>query len=205
MKSFFAIHPSARSGRTAISLRWLVLAALIPLVLSGCGSKGGVAEGDGAAATAGSAARNPGGPRGGRYGVNGYGDEGYGARGRGAGGELDDPSGPLAQRVVYFQYDSYEVLPEYQPVVRAHAGYLAAHPDQNAVLEGHADERGSPEYNVALAEQRAKAVQRVMQLQGVGDGQLEVVSFGEEKPAAEGHDDASWQRNRRVEITYPGH
>jgi peptidoglycan-associated lipoprotein len=111
----------------------------------------------------------------------------------------------LAKRVIYFLYDSYEVLPEYQPVVDAHANYLASHPEQNAVLEGHADERGSPEYNVALAEQRAKAVQRLMQLQGVGAGQMRLLSYGEEKPATSGHDENAWQQNRRVEISYPGH
>jgi peptidoglycan-associated lipoprotein len=196
-------------------LKSLLIVSMVLLALNGCSSKGG-AEGEeaaGAAGAGGPAAKKPGGPRIGKYGQGGeggaYGTGGagaYGAGGAGAGGgELDNPSGPLAKRVIYFMYDSYEVLPEYQPVVAAHANYLATHPEQNAVLEGHADERGSPEYNIALGEQRAKAVLRVMQLQGVGDGQIQVVSFGEEKPSAPGHDESSWQQNRRVEISYPGH
>jgi peptidoglycan-associated lipoprotein len=206
-------------------LKILLIAAMLLPALNGCSSKGG-AEGEGvgaegastAAGTGGPGARKPGGPRINKYGQggeagqygrggSGYGDGGYGASGRGAGGsgELDDPSGPLAKRVVYFQYDSYEVLPEYQSVVSSHANYLASHPEQNVMLEGHADERGSPEYNVALGEQRAKAVLRMMELQGVTDGQIRIVSFGEEKPSVPGHDESSWQQNRRVEISYPGH
>lgn len=192
-------------------LKSLLVVSMILLALNGCSSKGG-AESENAGAGAGAGgpgAKQPGGPRIGKYGQGGEGGT-YGAGGRygtrgASGGELDDPSSPLAKRVIYFMYDSYEVLPEYQPVVAAHANYLAAHPEQNVVLEGHADERGSPEYNIALGEQRAKAVQRVMQLQGVGDGQIQVVSFGEEKPAVAGHDESSWQQNRRVEISYPGH
>ena len=117
----------------------------------------------------------------------------------------DDASGLLAQRIIYFVYDSSEVRPEYLPVVDSHAGYLATHPEQSLALEGHADERGSPEYNIALAEQRAKAVAKLMKRQGVKDSQLQIVSFGEEKPQAGGHDESAWQQNRRVEIYYPGH
>lgn len=203
-------------------LRLLWVATMVLLVLNGCSSQGGVegegAEGADVASVGGPGARKQGGPRinkygqgsdGGQYGRGGYGTGGYGANGRraggGAGGELDDPSGLLAKRVVYFQYDSYEVLPEYQSVVSSHANYLASHPEQNVVLEGHADERGSPEYNVALGEQRAKAVLRMMELQGVTNGQVQIVSFGEEKPSTYGHDESSWQQNRRVEISYPGH
>lgn len=204
---------------------WAV--AALALALGGCSSKSGIKTDTGA----GLGAPPPGGvgPKTSRYGQgnqgdmydngNGggqgygrgaYGDQGYGqgGQGYGAGGSgdpaLDDPAGPLAKRVVYFRYDSYEVLPEYQSVVTSHANYLAAHPDRNAVLEGHADERGSSEYNVALGEQRAQAVARMLQLQGAANGQLQVVSFGEEKPATSGHDEPSWQQNRRVEISYPG-
>jgi len=107
--------------------------------------------------------------------------------------------------VIYFAYDSDDVLPEYQPVVTAHAGYLAAHAGQSAVLEGHADERGSSEYNIALAERRARSVERSLRLQGAGGDQLQIVSYGEEKPAVAGHEESSWQQNRRVEIVYSGH
>jgi peptidoglycan-associated lipoprotein len=193
-------------------LKSLLIVSMVALALSGCSSKGG-AEGEGAADAGmyGAETGKAGGPRINRYGQGGEGGMygsggagGYGAGGSGS-GDLDNPSGPLAKRVIYFMYDSYEVLPEYQSVVSAHANYLASHPEQNAVLEGHADERGSPEYNIALGEQRAKAVQRMMQLQGTGNGQIQVVSFGEEKPSVSGHDESSWQQNRRVEISYPGH
>ena len=119
--------------------------------------------------------------------------------------DLDNPTGLLAQRVIYFAYDSDDVLPEYQPIVRAHAEYLSAHASQRAVLEGHADERGSSEYNVALGERRARSVERNMRLQGAGDGQLDVVSYGEEKPSQTGHEESVWEKNRRVEIVYSGH
>ncbi|WP_348758334.1 peptidoglycan-associated lipoprotein Pal [Candidatus Methylocalor cossyra] len=183
---------------------WVVLLAALLLTAAGCSTKGG-AQGEGAAGPGGASGGKADGPRIGKYrqGGGAYDSSRPGGAGRyGAGGELDEASGPLARRVIYFPYDSYEVLPEYQPVVAAHANYLASHPERRVTLEGHADERGSPEYNIALGEQRAKAVQRLMELQGVGSGQIQVVSFGEEKPAALGHDEASWQQNRRVEISY---
>jgi len=203
-------------------LKMGVILLVIAIAVGGCSSKGG-AKGAGSAADA--AAAGAGGPEIGKYG-EGQTGEMYGAGGAGgAGGEsgtgggygaggsggmtgdaaLDDPSSPLFKRVIYFMYDSSEVMPEYITVINAHANYLASNPGKTAVLEGHADERGSPEYNIALAEQRAKAVAKMMRLQGVSDTQLQIVSFGEEKPAVSGHDEASWQQNRRVEIAYPGH
>ena len=121
------------------------------------------------------------------------------------GNELNATTGPLSQRVIYFAYDSDDVLPEYQAIVTAHADYLAVHSGRKAILEGHADERGSSEYNIALGERRAKSVERSMRLQGAGEGQLSVVSYGEEKPAVSGHEESTWQQNRRVEIVYSGH
>lgn len=204
---------------------WVISALAVALALGGCSSKGG-AQGDGTGMGGPGAGLNggaggPGGPKINRYGSNQgdmYGNNGMGGPGGANGGgygyngrggatgdpELDDPSSPLSKRIVYFHYDSYEVLPEYQSVVSAHANYLAAHPDRNVVLEGHADERGSPDYNVALSEQRAQAVARMMQLQGATNGQIRVVSYGEEKPAVPGHDESAWQQNRRVEISYAG-
>ncbi len=119
------------------------------------------------------------------------------------GASPDDPNGPLSKRVIYFVYDSSEVQPEYLSVINNHANYLASNKGTSVVLEGHADERGSPEYNVALGEQRARSVAKLMKLQGVADSQIQIVSFGEEKPAVTGHDENAWQQNRRVEITYP--
>jgi peptidoglycan-associated lipoprotein len=184
---------------------WVV--SMFALVLNGCSTTSRM-EGEDASGAEGAA--GAGGPKIGRYGQGGK-DGRYsngGADGYGAGtgdAALDDPSSPLSKRIIYFMYDSYDVLPEYRSVVSAHANYLAAHPAQNVMLEGHADERGSPEYNIALSEQRAKAVERMMQMQGVTGGQVQMVSFGEEKPAVYGHDESSWQQNRRVEIFYSGH
>ena len=88
------------------------------------------------------------------------------------------------------------------PVVAAHAQYLSSHPQQRVILAGHADERGSSEYNIALGEQRAKSVERMMRAQGVSASQLEIVSYGEEKPAVSGSGESAWQMNRRVEVGY---
>jgi peptidoglycan-associated lipoprotein len=122
-----------------------------------------------------------------------------------AGASLTDPNSPLSRRVIYFEYDSDTILPEDQELITAHAGYLSAHPEQTVTLEGHADERGSPEYNIGLGDRRAQGVKRALELQGVGSQQITVVSYGEEKPAAEGHSEAAYRLNRRVEIVYVGY
>ena len=107
--------------------------------------------------------------------------------------------------VIYFDFDSSEVHPDDQIVVEAHAQYLAGAANVEIVLEGHADERGSREYNVALGEQRASTVRDMLRLLGVPDQQVRTVSYGEERPAATGHTEESWSRNRRVEFVYgPG-
>lgn len=140
-----------------------------------------------------------------RDGISGGGRGGYGSDGSLMGsGDLNDPSSPLSKRVIYFMYDSSQVEEEFVPVINAHAQYLSANPSQHVVLEGHADERGSREYNIALGEQRAQSVVRMLQMQGVNADQMEVVSYGEEKPAASGHDEESWHQNRRVELRYQG-
>ncbi|MGJ0428413.1 peptidoglycan-associated lipoprotein Pal [Methylobacter sp.] len=128
---------------------------------------------------------------------------GFGSGG-GLGPEFSDPNNPLSKQTIYFMLDSSQVQQDYVPVVAAHSQYLLANPGQHIVLEGHGDERGSREYNIALGEQRAKAVASMMKVQGVNESQLEIVSYGEEKPAAFGHDEASWQLNRRVELVYQG-
>jgi peptidoglycan-associated lipoprotein len=120
------------------------------------------------------------------------------------GAEFSDPQNPLSKQTIYFMYDSSQVQQDFIPVIAAHANYLVGHPGQRMILEGHADERGSREYNVALGEQRAKSVARMMKVQGVADNQVEIVSYGEEKPSAIGHDEATWQLNRRVELVYMG-
>jgi peptidoglycan-associated lipoprotein len=115
---------------------------------------------------------------------------------------INDPQSVLAERVVYFDYDKSDIKPEFQDLLEAHGKYLAAYPDVKVRLEGHTDERGSREYNLALAEQRAKAVRQVLLLNGAPAANLEVVSFGEEVPKALGHDEAAWAQNRRVELVY---
>jgi peptidoglycan-associated lipoprotein len=115
---------------------------------------------------------------------------------------LDDPDSPLARRVIYFDYDSAEISAADQDTLLAHAAVLVAYPDQVIVLEGHTDERGSREYNIALGDRRGLSVQRILELNGVQAGQASVVSYGEEKSAAEGHSEAAWRLNRRVEIVY---
>lgn len=115
---------------------------------------------------------------------------------------LDNPEGPLSQRLVYFDFDSSEIREDYRPMVEAHAAYLADHPEASVTLEGHTDERGTREYNLALGERRCESVQRMMVLLGAQPEQIQTVSYGEERPAADGHDESAWSQNRRVEIVY---
>jgi peptidoglycan-associated lipoprotein len=115
---------------------------------------------------------------------------------------LDDPSSPLSVRILYYDYDSSEILPAYREVLEAHANYLAQNPNITISLEGHADERGSREYNLALGERRSQSAKRHMMLFGSASSQIRTTSYGEERPIADGHDEQSWNQNRRVEIIY---
>ena len=115
---------------------------------------------------------------------------------------LNDPQGVLAKRSVYFDYDSYIVKDEFKSVVEAHAKYLVAHKDRKVVIQGNTDERGGREYNLALGQKRAEAVRKAMALLGVSDAQMEAVSFGKEKPKAQGSDEAAFAENRRSDIAY---
>jgi len=115
---------------------------------------------------------------------------------------LDNPQSILSSRVIYFEFDSASIRNEDRAAIQAHAQYLSQHSSASVVLEGHTDERGSREYNIALGEQRAKAVRQLLLFQGAVASQLQTVSYGEENPAAIGHDEDAWQQNRRVEITY---
>jgi peptidoglycan-associated lipoprotein len=128
-------------------------------------------------------------------GAGGYGNSRLGP-------EFSDPNNPLSKSTIYFMLDSSQIQPDFEPVIAAHARYLANHPGQQIALEGHADERGSREYNIALGENRAKSVANLMRAQGVSDSQLNLVSYGEEKPAAFGSDESAWELNRRVELVY---
>ena len=104
-------------------------------------------------------------------------------------------------RIVYFDFDSYVVKDEYRSTVEANAKALAADRKRKIAVEGHTDERGGHEYNLALGQKRAEAVAKSMTLMGANDGQIEAVSFGKERPAVQGSDEAAWAKNRRAELT----
>jgi len=110
----------------------------------------------------------------------------------------------LSKRVIYFEFDSSDVTSEARDIISAHAQNLSQNSRLSLVLEGHADERGTREYNIALGERRAKAVKQLLVVQGVQASQIQVISFGEERPAAVGHDESAWSLNRRVELLYSG-
>ena len=120
----------------------------------------------------------------------------------GAGSATSPPAGVAT--VIYFDFDRSDIRPEFASVISAHAKHMVTFGAARVRLEGHTDERGSREYNIALGERRAQAVRRALMLQGAGDAQLTTVSYGEERPAVEGSDEAAYEKNRRVEIIY-GH
>lgn len=112
-------------------------------------------------------------------------------------------AGPAgAAKVIYFDYDSFIVKPEFQGAIEAHARFLNANKGRRLAVEGHTDERGGREYNLALGQKRAEAVRRGLGLLGITDAQVEAVSFGKEKPAASGSDEDAFAKNRRAELTY---
>jgi peptidoglycan-associated lipoprotein len=177
----------------SVSMRrmMVVLLAAAALTLGACASKGPKAEAPAAAGEANAGA------------------EGAGANNpnaAGGGGAEDEIAGPqaglLATRVIYFDFDSAEIKGQGTDVVAVHAKYLASHGSARVRLEGHTDERGSREYNIGLGERRAQSVRRALLLQGAADAQISTVSYGEERPAVPGHDEAAWAKNRRVEIVY---
>jgi peptidoglycan-associated lipoprotein len=169
----------------------LPVAAAFALILSACGGNratlpedGGAGAGEGASGAMTSGAGGRGGPEVFRE-VPGEGAE-----------------GPLSTLIIYFDFDQSELRPEHNTVLAAHGGYLAANMGALLRLEGHADERGSREYNIGLGEQRAQAVRRALLLQGASAAQLSTVSYGEERPAAVGSDEEAYGLNRRVELVY---
>lgn len=109
----------------------------------------------------------------------------------------------LDQRIIHFDYDSDAIRAEFEPVIAAHARYLADNPDTSVRLEGHTDERGSREYNIGLGERRAQAVRRSLLIQGASANQISTVSYGEERPQVFESNESAWAENRRTEIVYP--
>lgn len=170
--------------------------AVLALGLAACQKPNQVKpEGDGSAATTGTGGAT----------TSGIGSEAGGA-GTNAGAALTAQQQALAdlkaKSVVYFDYDSSEIRAEYLDVVAAHAAYLVKYPAARVRLEGHTDERGSREYNIGLGERRGQAVRKALMLQGVADAQVATVSYGEERPAVEGSDEAAYAQNRRVELAH---
>jgi peptidoglycan-associated lipoprotein len=165
-------------------------------LLAGCPKKAttvqpptaGSQVGGAANTSPGGGAATSGGAFGGDNGANGM---------KGAGG---DATASLARKIIYFDFDKSEIKPEFADIVKAAAQNLTSHPGLKLKLEGNTDERGTREYNIGLGERRAQAVRRALMLQGVSETQLTTVSFGAERPAAEGDDESAWAQNRRVEL-----
>jgi len=175
--------------------RYFMLAAMaLSLVLAGCGSDVKLdqpAEGSSTAAGAGTG------------GAQGQGTGQSSVTQVQAGASAADKAGPVGvAKVIYFDYDSYTVKPDYQSVIDQHARFLQSRPNARLVLEGNTDQRGSREYNLALGQKRAEAVRRALTLVGASDSQIEAVSFGKEKPAVEGTSEEAYAKNRRVEFRY---
>ena len=115
---------------------------------------------------------------------------------------INDPDNVLSIKTIYFGFDSSEISEDDVEVIKHHGKYLSLHSDVNMRLEGHTDERGAREYNVALADRRAQAVKKLLLFQGASASQITIISYGEEKPAAFGHDEEAWSLNRRAELVY---
>jgi peptidoglycan-associated lipoprotein len=183
-------------GAESMKLIHNVVIALVVVWLAGCSSTGGTKGEDVAVED------RSGGEQG--VGAGGVTSTGVGAYGDLTIESLTDPNSPLSQRVIYFAFDSSEVAEEDRPLVEAHAALLAANPTVKVSVEGHTDERGAREYNIGLGDRRAQSVRRMLEFQGVSPSQITVVSYGEEKPSVEGHDESAWSMNRRVELVYVG-
>ena len=173
------------------SLRWLLMLALVAIV-AGCARTDGIDESEMDEIDQAAAA-----------GV----DTGAEARGAAAGlgleGEaLEDPSSPLSERIVYFEFDSSTLSEDAMALIEAHAAFLAENSERRMLVEGHTDERGSREYNLALGERRAESVKQALTLAGARSNQIDTVSYGEESPAANGSNEAAWSQNRRAELVY---
>ncbi len=167
-------------------LSWAMM-ALVALLFAGCSSTG-TKDGDPGASVDGADG-------------SGTTTSGIGPGGSWSASELQNPNSPLYTKVIYFDFDQDTIRSEYIDVLRAHAGYLI-NSGATVLVEGHADERGSREYNIALGERRANAVRRFLEAEGVDTVQVNTISYGEERPAAFGHDEGSWAENRRAVLVY---
>ena len=189
-------------------MRKWIIGAIVVAAIAGCSSTGtqdAAPVEDRAAAAATTPATGSGATTSGATTAAVTGTPGAGAgTGAGAVSPLKDPKNILSKRSIYFDYDQFTIKDEYKPVIEAHAKYLQANRNARAILQGNTDERGTREYNIALGQKRADAVKKLMVLLGASEIQIETVSFGKEKPRREGHDEASWAENRRVDILHAG-
>ncbi|MDN7132428.1 peptidoglycan-associated lipoprotein Pal [Halomonas sp. MC140] len=179
------LKPLARSLAAALSI----------VVIAGCSSTGGAQDGD-------SYGSQDGSTTGSNTSGTGTGSQYGSSTGSGSGSGQQADSRIPEVRTIYFDYDRDTIKSEYESVVMAHARYLRANPNAKVVLHGHTDERGTREYNMALGERRAGAVQRFLNIQGVSNSQMSVVSYGEERPAVSGQGDSAYSQNRRVVFNY---
>jgi peptidoglycan-associated lipoprotein len=174
-------------------MKQLLLPALLAALLAGCGStptsETGGAPVEGRGASSGTGVTTVTAPE---------------LTGSGLPKELTDPKSTLSKRSVYFDLDKYEVKDEYKELVAAHAKFLTNNRQFKMLIQGNTDERGSHEYNLSLGQKRADAVKKSLLLLGAKEDQIESVSLGEEKPKAEGHDEAAWTQNRRADMLYKG-
>jgi peptidoglycan-associated lipoprotein len=182
------------------TIRQLLVTAGLALALAGCGSSVKLDEN----ATAPVDART-----GGAQGAGAGGADASGAGSRQVTpvtidprDALNDPASPLAKRSIYFDFDSFAIREEYRGTLEAHARFLNANKGMRVVIQGNTDERGTREYNLALGQKRAEAVRRALAALGVAEGQMEAVSFGEEKPRATGSDETAFAENRRADLAY---
>ncbi len=177
---------------------WIIIAFVMALI-AGCKSTeekpAPVEEGAPTATAPAGGATTSGAPAGGVSGTSG---------GPYSAAALRDPNNILSKRSIYFDFDEFVIKDQYRPIIEAHAKYLQANRGARATLQGHTDERGTREYNIALGQKRADAVKKLMVLLGAQEIQIETVSFGKEKPRREGHDETSWTENRRVDIVHAG-
>ena len=163
---------------------WLAI-ALSALLFAGCSSTGSKGGDPGASVEDGGAST-------------------MGANQGGAwtGNPLDNPNSLLSTRTIYFDFDQSTIRSEFIDVLRAHAAYLNTNGSIGVMVEGHADERGSREYNIALGERRANTIKRFLEAEGVSPSQINTISYGEERAVSFGHDEASWAENRRGVLAY---
>ena len=165
----------------------LLLLAIVTLIMAGCGSKNTLPDPEPSSGSAASGSSDPL-------------DDGTWGAGEPVPDSTMDNFGRVSELIIYFDYDKSDLRPEYADQLAGHAQRLKDNPDSQLRLEGHADERGSREYNIGLGERRSQAVRRMLLIQGASAGQISTVSFGEERPAMSGSTEQAYTKNRRVEF-----